>query len=187
MFKHDARQLYLQKRQALSTQELNELSDNINTRFQKFLPVHVKRVHIYLPIKSKNEIDTWLIINKLWQRKIEVVVPVMHPTEIKMSSVNLNKKTQINDNKWNVPEAINAAEDEDQSINAVVTPLLAYDRIGNRVGYGKGYYDKFLASLNHKVLKIGLSYFPPIDKITDSSPLDVPLDFCITPDEIIKF
>lgn len=187
MHKNEARRLYLQKRKALSTLEINELSDSINIRFHKFLPNHVKTVHIYLPIQSRNEIDTWPIIHQLWQRKIEVVVPLMHPTEIQMSSLHINKETQIKDNKWNVPEPATHTKAEDQSINAVVIPLLACDRIGNRVGYGKGYYDNFLASIKHKVLKIGLSYFPPIGKITDTNPLDVSLDFCITPDGVIKF
>ena len=187
MYKNEARRLYFQKRNALSTQEIIEFSNNINIRFQEFLPNQVKKVHIYLPIQSKNEIDTWPIIHQLWQRKIEVVVPLMHPTKIQMSSLQINKETQIKDNKWNIPEPATHLKAEDQSVNAVVIPLLAYDVMGNRVGYGKGYYDIFLADLNHKVLKIGLSYFPPIDKITDTNPLDVPLDFCIVPDGVIKF
>jgi 5-formyltetrahydrofolate cyclo-ligase len=66
-------------------------------------------------------------------------------------------------------------------------PLLAYDKHGNRVGYGKGFYDNFLSKCKPETIKIGLSFFPPEDKIDDVSENDVNLDFCVTPEGIISF
>jgi len=66
-------------------------------------------------------------------------------------------------------------------------PLLAVDKKGYRVGYGKGFYDKFLPSCKKECLKIGFSYFEPVDEITDKDQFDVPLELCITPHNIYVF
>jgi len=68
----------------------------------------------------------------------------------------------------------------------VILPLLAYDYQGNRVGYGKGYYDRFLAQIPN-IPKIGLSFFKPVEQISDIQIWDVTLDYCITPETIYSF
>jgi 5-formyltetrahydrofolate cyclo-ligase len=69
----------------------------------------------------------------------------------------------------------------------VLIPLLAFDKKGNRVGFGKGYYDKFLVHCKPTVLKVGLSFFDPVDEIEDIIGIDIPLDFCVTPKAIHFF
>jgi 5-formyltetrahydrofolate cyclo-ligase len=69
----------------------------------------------------------------------------------------------------------------------VLIPLLAFDQTGQRVGYGKGYYDRFLANCRPDCIKTGLSFFPAEDKITDTNTFDIAMDFCITPDKIYEF
>ena len=69
----------------------------------------------------------------------------------------------------------------------VLVPLLAFDSKGYRVGYGKGFYDRFLKQCRNDCVKIGLSYFEPIDAINDAGEFDVPLDFCITPQKAYVF
>jgi 5-formyltetrahydrofolate cyclo-ligase len=66
-------------------------------------------------------------------------------------------------------------------------PLLAFDEKGFRVGYGKGFYDRFLKQCKDGGIKIGLSYFNPIDTIEDAGEFDVPLNFCITPQKVYVF
>lgn len=187
MRKHEIRKLYLQKRKALSVQEVIKFNNKIKIHFGKFLPSKVKTAHIYLPIQSKVEIDTLSIIRELWVQKIRVVVPVMNLGGNSMSSCLLTEDTQIVINHLEVPEPVNCTEINDNEIDAIVFPLLAFNNKGYRVGYGKGYYDKFIAALGHEVLKIGLSYFAPIEQISDLNHWDVPLDYCITPDEVIRF
>lgn len=187
MFKHELRKLFLQKRKALSDQEAKEFNHKIEFQFDSFLSQNIKIVHIYLPIQSKMEIDTWPIIHGLWTKNILVVAPVMNPQKNTLSSWLLEKDTQLEENDWKVPEPIQSTRADEELIDAIVVPLLAFDKSGYRVGYGKGYYDKFIASIDHDIQKIGLSFFPPVDQISDIDSLDIPLDFCITPNKIIKF
>jgi len=72
-------------------------------------------------------------------------------------------------------------------MEVVFIPLLAYDKNGNRVGYGKGFYDKFLAECNPNTIKIGLSFFEPEELISDINTSDVQLNYCVTPNKTFKF
>ena len=72
-------------------------------------------------------------------------------------------------------------------IDLVIVPLLCFDKKGNRVGYGKGYYDRFLKQCRKDCIKIGFSYFDPIDQVEDINKFDVKLDYGITPDAIYQF
>ena len=187
MVKHELRRLFLHKRKILSGQEVKKFNRDIKEKFEKLLPQDIKTVHIFLPIQSKIEIDTWPIIHGLWARKIKVASPVMNPDKNTMSSWLLTNKTQIESNNWSVPEPVRSTIIKDNEIDAIVVPLLAFDNTGYRVGYGKGYYDRFIATLNPEILKIGLSFFSPVKQISDVDPWDIPLNYCITPYEIFKF
>ncbi|MEY3642146.1 MAG: hypothetical protein RLZZ149_74, partial [Pseudomonadota bacterium] len=90
-------------------------------------------------------------------------------------------------NQYGIPEPMGGIEIKAGQIDAAIIPLLAFDNIGNRVGYGKGYYDRFLANCRADVLKIGLSFFPPVSSIDDIENFDKKLDFCITPERVYAF
>ncbi len=83
-------------------------------------------------------------------------------------------------------EKLNEYIDE-KKMDIVLVPMLCFDEKGFRVGYGKGFYDKFLSLCREDCLKIGLSLFPPIQKIENVEDYDVKLDFCITPNQIYNF
>jgi 5-formyltetrahydrofolate cyclo-ligase len=187
MFKKELRKLFLQKRLQLSPEEVTDLSLKIKVQFDEFLPSNVETVHIFLPIISKNEVDTRPIIHGLWERNIKTFVPVMNKDNLGFESFLFNDKTRLSENIWGIPEPIDHLATDEQTIDAVVLPMLACDLKGNRVGYGKGMYDTFLPALKKDTLKIGLSFFLPVDHIEDTSSADVPLDYCICPDQVIKF
>lgn len=187
MIKADIRNLYLQKRQELGRKQTENLSKDISEQFFKFLPEEIFTVHIYLPIPEKNEIDTWPIIHQLWSKGLNTVVPVMDLKDTTISSWALKPDTIIEQNIWGVPEPLTADFVNNTVTDLVVLPLLAFDKKGFRVGYGKGYYDKFLGSFEEQPLKVGLSFFEPIDKIDYLNEGDVPMDYCITPSQIFQF
>ena len=72
-------------------------------------------------------------------------------------------------------------------IDVVFVPLLAFDTNGNRVGYGKGFYDKFLSQCQPETIKIGLSFFEAEEEIADVYQDDIRLDYCVTPNKIYDF
>ena len=74
-----------------------------------------------------------------------------------------------------------------KKIDIIFIPLSIFDLSGHRVGYGKGYYDRFLKSLNSNTVKIGLSLFEPVEEIIDINNDDVSMDICVTPNSIYDF
>src|SRR5690606_32292410 len=104
-----------------------------------------------------------------------------------MNHVLLTDNVTIKKNEWNIPEPQNGFSVADNQIDVVFVPLLAYDVFGNRVGYGKGFYDLFLSKCKPDVVKIGLSFFDHEKLIEDVFTEDVLLDYCITPNTIVKF
>lgn len=169
----------------MSSAEVEDLSKSI---FKQFLGAFdmskVKNVHIFLPIKQKNEVSTWDFIEYFWKEGISVFVPKMVQNEIK--TIQLKLDTPLKENGWGILEP----EDdfvEDIKYDIVITPLLYCDNQGNRVGYGKGFYDMFFSKMNHNALKVGVSFFPPAALISDVSQQDVPLDYLVTPTEVLSF
>ena len=74
-----------------------------------------------------------------------------------------------------------------KKLDVIVVPLLCFNEAGHRVGYGKGFYDKFLVRCKKKVQKIGISFFEKYEKIDDLTKLDQKLDIIITPNKLIQF
>ena len=99
----------------------------------------------------------------------------------------LTDTTRVGLNQWGIPEPIDGIPIADEKIDVVFVPLLAYDIFGNRVGYGKGFYDHFLHSCKPEVIKIGLSFFEPEQQIDGIFSGDIALDYCITPKKVYDF
>ena len=99
----------------------------------------------------------------------------------------LTDNTVIKKNNYNIPEPVDGIEILDDKVEVVFIPLLAFDALGNRVGYGKGFYDRFLAKCKPETIKIGLSFFEASAKITDVYESDVRLDYCVTPERVYEF
>lgn len=74
-----------------------------------------------------------------------------------------------------------------EKIDMVLVPLLAFDKMGNRVGYGKGFYDRFLAECKISCKRIGISFFDPIEKIEEVDGNDISLTDCLTPSQLFNF
>jgi 5-formyltetrahydrofolate cyclo-ligase len=90
-------------------------------------------------------------------------------------------------NAYNIPEPVSSQAVHPSEIDLVLLPLLAFDQQGYRVGYGKGFYDRFLQHCRKDCVKVGLSYFDAVPSIEDANEFDVPLDYCITPQKVYVF
>lgn len=73
------------------------------------------------------------------------------------------------------------------AIDVVLVPLLSFDEQGYRLGYGKGYYDNYLARCRPDTVKIGLSWFPPENRLPEIDAFDIPLNYCVTPQKLYVF
>lgn len=186
MLKSELRKIYKEKRKALSDDEVFLLSQKIFENFiSYFKPVSGQKIHLFLPIRKFREIETSFLIDFCRENMIRVFVPkVVGNTLI---SVEIFADTQFETNSWQITEP---ASNEDSGVldfDFVLTPLLYCDSKGNRVGYGKGFYDDFFGEISSKSLKIGVNYFSPDETIDDVWENDIPLDYLVTPTEVLSF
>ncbi len=176
------RELFIRRRAELSIQEYNLLSNKLNQILMAWLDENRPAcVHTFLPMGR--EPDIWPVIRQLLEQGTRIVVPVVvSKTELKHSI--WEKGAALERGRFNTwqPRKPHWYTGDYQ---LVILPLLIFDRLGNRVGYGAGYYDRMLQNL--ACLKMGVSLFKPVDKIEDASSYDVRLDFCATPDTLYRF
>lgn len=186
MTKNELRKEYLAKRKSLSSQfvklESLKISDILSQNFE----LENKTVHCFIPITKNNEVDTWLLIDRI-MGKGNAVVPKANFEDNSMRHYYFEKDTELVQNQYNILEPNNAEECKVEDIDLVLLPMLIFDRKGNRVGYGGGFYDRFLAKLTSKTQLIGLSLFNPIDEIKDLDTFDKKMHYCITPTQLYKF
>lgn len=153
--------------------------------FQDVFSEETAFVHVFLPIRRQQEVDTFLIIDQLQARFPETAlyVPVMGPAGHPLTTVRLWPGTVLTENTRGIPEPAGepAAAFPPAGPGLVLVPLLAFDAHGHRLGYGGGYYDRFLASLPPAVRRVGLSLLPAADEPLPAEPHDVPLHACVTP------
>ena len=176
---------YKKKRLSLTKQEVDHLSQRVCKQLDKLSIWKLKHYHIFISISKYNELDTSSIINKLKSEKKIIVVPKISNNEL--VHIAINDQTEFSINEYGIKEPNNGNHFIIKNLDLIFIPLLAFDLEGHRVGYGKGYYDRFLKLTNKSSLKIGLSFFDPINKIQDIDDNDVKLDYCITPTQIHKF
>lgn len=176
---------YKKKRLSLTKQEVDHLSQRVCKQLDKLSIWRLKHYHIFISISKYNELDTSSIINKLKSEKKIIVVPKISNNEL--VHIAINDQTEFSINEYGIKEPNNGNHFIIENLDLIFIPLLAYDLEGHRVGYGKGYYDRFLKLTNKSSLKIGLSFFDPINKIQDIDDNDVKLDYCITPTQVHKF
>lgn len=201
MNKNDLRKIFLAKRKSLTEIELAQINKAIYERFFiEFSFSEIRVIHCFLPIRRQNEVDTWPIIHHIHQTypHIALLIPKTKPETLEMESYVWTPDLVLEENRWGIPEPIsqqlivNSGKVQENDfpntqIDVVLVPLLAFDDRGYRVGYGKGFYDRFLQTCRPDVLKVGLSFFEPIEKIDDTDEHDIRLDFCITSEKIYIF
>ena len=187
MTKKELRKTYKAHRKDLSENQIEDLSLSISNQLLK-LPIWANSFyHIFLAIEEQKEVNTDYILNILSGKDKNILISKSDFKTGNMTHFLLTDSTLIKRNDYNIPEPIAGIEISNDKIEVVFVPLLAFDSLGNRVGYGKGFYDRFLAQAKPDVIKIGLSLNEPIEPIEDLNPFDVALDFAITPLSTYRF
>ncbi len=189
MKKQEIRKLYHEKRLALSQKEISVFDDLLMIQFQRLPISFVSIIHSYIPLFQKKEPDPLPIIEWLKFKNPDAIVvfPKINAGDFSMRHYVHSDNTLFESNEYGIPEPITGDLVEANQIDLAILPMLAFDEMGNRVGYGKGYYDRFIAEASKNMIKIGLSYFPPLSNIEDLGLYDKKLDFCVTPDRFYAF
>ena len=176
---------YKKKRFSLTKQEVDDFSQRVCKQLDKLNIWKLKHYHIFISILKYNELNTSSIINKLKSEQKIIIVPKISNNEL--VHIAINDETEFGLNEYGIKEPNDGNHFIIENLDIIFIPLLAFDIEGHRVGYGKGYYDRFLKLTNNSTLKIGLSFFDPINKILDIDDNDVKLDYCVTPKQVHKF
>lgn len=189
MTKAELRKLYLSKRVRLSENEYRVACDSICSNF--FREVDLSKInvlHAFLTITKNKEPDTWLILQQLQLNypDIRISIPRINADGV-MTSYYYEGQQQIVESRWGIPEPTDGVVTDPSEIDLIVVPLLAFDKQGHRVGYGKGFYDRFLKSCRTDCIRAGLSLFPPEEKIDDVAEFDQPMTLAITPKSVFRF
>lgn len=189
MNKAETRTHSLNLRNSLSKRQVEEANQAILAQFKTLDFSGITYLHLFLPIADKNEVNTLLLAD--WLRKHQPTVRlVLSKSDIHKHTLQhfiWDEHSILQTNQWGITEPTGGLEIAEKELDMILIPLLAYDLQGNRVGYGKGFYDRFLAKCNANVQKVGLSYFEPLDFIEDTDSFDVMLNACINPDKIWRF
>src|SRR5687767_982814 len=189
MTKAVLRNIYKQKRNLISAKEKSKWSDLLLINFQKIELPFIQCVHTYLAIYAQNEIRTQHILGYLefLNPGLKVSVPKVNNDTGQIEHYIYKDDMEMMINNFGIAEPAGGERIAATDIDLVLTPLIAFDKNGNRVGYGKGFYDKFLQQCRTDVIKIGLSFFEAEETIDDINQFDIPLNFCVTPQTIYHF
>ncbi len=186
MNKSELRKKYKHKRSLLSKEEIEIKSIAIANQILKMDIWSYENYHIFLPIEHLNEVNTEFILHLLQGKDKNIIISKSNFTDCTMKHYLLTDNTVLKPNKWGIPEPENGILIDSKSIDLVFVPLLAFDFKGNRVGYGKGFYDRFLTDVDPKKI-IGLSFFPPEKTILDLTNTDKAMNSCVMPNKVFDF
>ena len=191
MNKERIRKEAIARRDQLSKEECSNRSLLISQHFfntSLFQVDEFSVIHLFLPIKDKKEVNTNFIFEKLKLEfpNVKIALSVSDFSDYSMRFFEYKSETILIENKFGIPEPIGGVEISSKSVEVIIIPLLAVDQNGNRIGYGKGFYDRLLPKCNPNCLKIGLSFEEPISSIQPDE-YDIPLDICISPEKVTVF
>ncbi|WP_053992683.1 5-formyltetrahydrofolate cyclo-ligase [Mangrovimonas sp. TPBH4] len=187
MTKSELRTLYKSKRANLTEDEIDQLSMDIANQLLKMDIWKHSFYHLFLSIASKKEIQTDFILNILSGKDKNIVISKSDFEAGTMTNFLLTDNTVIKVNAYGIPEPEDGIEIANDKLDVIFVPLLTFDDHGQRIGYGKGFYDTFLARCKPNAIKIGLSFFEAESSFEDMHEADIPLDYCVTPKTIYTF
>src|SRR5215212_5443142 len=146
MLKKEARNYFKEKRYTISQTDKQKWDDLLLIQFQTIELPFLEYVLSFYPIEQNNEPNTFLITDYLHFRNpnLQICYPRTNVKENTMQAVICNADSIFEANEYNIPEPLDTERADPFSIDLVIIPMLAFDENGNRVGYGKGFYDRYL-------------------------------------------
>ncbi|MBI2542481.1 5-formyltetrahydrofolate cyclo-ligase [Candidatus Woesearchaeota archaeon] len=181
MMKIPLKESMLEKRGSLDKNQILEKSEQIKKRLLG-LEQYKNSKTIMFFVSFSSEVYTHSMIGDALKNKTVVVPKVMHHGIEPSVIIDFDSLIQ---GKFGILEPIEAMSIAYKNIGLVLVPGIVFDKTGHRIGYGFGYYDRFLAKVP-KAIKIGLAFdFQLVDKIARETH-DVPVDFIVTEERVVE-
>lgn len=187
MTKNALRKIFKEKRKALTLDSLDDLSLAIANKCLELPIWQYDFYHLFLPISKQKEVNTEFLLHILQGKDKNVVVSKSDFDTNEMTHFLLTENTKLVLNPYGIPEPEDGISINTEKIAVVFIPLLCFDNHGNRVGYGKGFYDRFLTQCSKETIKVGLSCFDVLSQEIEASERDISLDYCVTPEKVYSF
>lgn len=182
--KEKLRQYLLEQRKKISEGTFKKGSAEIIQKLKRQSEFNRANViHCYVSINKRREVDTHSLIKEMLSSEKRVVVPVTHFQEGTLTHVELNSYDELEANKWGVFEPTNGKEISPEQLELVIVPMVGGDTKCNRIGYGEGFYDRFLKQVHCP--KIGLIFDCNVVEQVPVENFDIPLDKIITENQVI--
>lgn len=187
MTKPELRKHYKERRKALSLDEIESQSLEIANN-SLALPIWNKTTYsLFLSITRQKEVNTEFLLHILQGKDKNIALSKSNFSTYEMKHMLLTDSTKIKINSFGIPEPEDGFEIYPSQIDVVFIPLLAFDTNGNRIGYGKGFYDRFLEQCKENTVKIGLSFFDAESNLIPIEATDIAMDYCVTPQKNYRF
>jgi 5-formyltetrahydrofolate cyclo-ligase len=187
MLKKEIRKKYKELRNSYSQQEIDILSNDCFKILLDKFPLKDKKIGVFLPISNSKEPNTFLLLNQFDLISSNFYAPISNNATFEMDFYRIESYDYLTKGAFGILEPRNKFIIQPSELDVILIPLLAFNLQGHRVGYGKGFYDRYFNRTNKNIVKIGISLFDSIEIIEDINPLDVPMNFCSTPRQFIDF
>lgn len=184
--KHTFRQHCLVYRKQLSPTSYDKYSQKIIEKLNREVTLtDYSIIHCYAAITKNREVNTHPLLKTLIEEEISVVLPVSDFENTEMKNILIRGLKGLKENRWGILEPTSGSEIDDKQIELAIIPMVGGDPGCNRIGYGKGFYDRFLANVDAP--KIGLCYQRCIaPEPVETGEHDIPLDMIITEKKTYK-
>lgn len=173
------RQAMLARRQQLTADEVARAAESA---FRQLAPLllRAQRVMLYAPFRG--ELDTWPVATWLEARGCSVVLPIVKRRDRSIIPAMIQGLDSLLPGAYGIMEPAPGAYTElpVEQLDAVVVPGVGFDGRGYRIGYGGGYYDRFLPRLGSGCLTIGYGYDWQVLPALTLDPWDRPLSYIVT-------
>lgn len=181
MTKNELRKRYRKERDQLNVQQAALNDQHLLTQLKSLNWTAYTFVHVFIPISRLKEPNIWPIVAYLKANypAIQIVLSRSDFNTGLMQHYCYQENMPLRKNSYGIWEPEGGEEVHPAQLDLLLIPLLVCDLSGNRVGYGKGFYDRFLADCQPSCFKLGISYFEPVPAISDVEKHDVPLDACL--------
>ena len=177
--KETLRRELLSRRRSMDKCTKKKCDDSIHTKLIALINER-KPCQILCYVSTPIEVDTSRFLSELLERHEAVYVP--RCSEGNMRFFRIGALSELRKGAFGISEPIGSDEFHDETDSVCVTPALSFDRDGYRLGYGGGYYDRFLK--NYSGLSVGICYQSFLGEIP-TEPFDLPVDLLITDEEVI--